>query len=84
MGDEPLEPLVITGAVEEVVKFDAKEWIFPMTTKEGPGFEGSIKWDTNVCGYGAPESADGFIKIRKVWERKGEDGIDQLFEVPGR
>lgn len=67
MGDEPLEPLVISGSVKDVVKFEPKEWEFKPSLGPGPGYLGKIEWEDDDCGYASPESAKGYIKLRKVW-----------------
>ncbi|CZR66411.1 uncharacterized protein PAC_16312 [Phialocephala subalpina] len=43
MGDEPLDPLLITGSVKDIVKFEPKEWTLNPKLGAGPGYEGKIE-----------------------------------------
>lgn len=76
-GDEPLLPLTINDRVHEMVRFNASEWTLNHSVDTGSGYQGTIEWDNGGCGYGMPDSARGYIKLRKVWE--GEAG-KELFE----
>lgn len=79
MGDEPLTPLVITGSCDNLVKFDPKEWTFKPSMILGPGYVGRIEWEGDDCGYASPESAEGFIKLRKVWESESGKALYEGF-----
>jgi len=66
MGDEPLEPLEITGGFKDKVVFKKMLSCCPDTTTSRPGYEGKLEWDGNGLGYVSPEYAKGLLKLRKV------------------
>lgn len=70
-----LQPLIMTGSVQNNVVFTRQEWPFDPCFKPGSGYEGNISWkkdpyDDSIIRH--IKSVNGYMKLRKVWD--GPDG----------
>lgn len=81
MSDEELGPIRISGRSAPAFAFDEDEAAHESTVGTGPGYTGRLTLDTSRSGCGMIQSGTGNIKMRRVWEKNGQELFEGFWDL---